>query len=94
MIVDPKAGIVSAALVRRQKQLIALAWAITMLPLLVFAYLTWQSLELKQDIAEARRTLKDAESDLRKLKEERGVEEQRKNELIAEKAKLERERSR
>jgi hypothetical protein len=91
MIVDPKAGIVSAALVRRQKQLIALAWAVTMLPLLVFAYLTWQSIELKQDIAEARRTLKDAESDLRKLKEERGVEEQRKNELIAEKAKLEHE---
>ena len=46
MIVDPKSTEKASPLVRRQKQLIAFAWAVTMLPLLVFAYLSWQSVEL------------------------------------------------
>jgi len=54
MIVDPASSAKGAPLVRRQKQLIALAWAVTMLPLIVFLYLSWQSVELHEKLAAER----------------------------------------
>jgi hypothetical protein len=54
MIVDPASAEKASPLVRRQKQLIVLAWVVTMLPLAVFGYFSWQSVELHEKLAAER----------------------------------------
>jgi cell division protein FtsB len=64
---------------RRQRFLLIIAWAATLLPLVAFAYLTWQSVELKREVDEARRDLTTvqeniggAHTELKKLEVARG----------------------
>jgi hypothetical protein len=55
---------------RRQKRLLVLAWAATLLPLLAFAYLTWESFDLKREVDETRAELKNLDQTKIKLKTE------------------------
>jgi cell division protein FtsB len=52
---------------RRQKRLLVVAWAATLLPLLAFAYLTWQSVELKGQVDSAKASVAEARTELEKL---------------------------
>ena len=52
------------ALDRRQRRLLVMVWASTLLPLLAFGYLTWQSLALNTQVQQAQDTLTKAEQQL------------------------------
>ena len=52
---------------RRQKLLLVFAWAATLLPLLAFGYLTWQSWELNKQVSEAQRKIASSTEHLNKL---------------------------
>lgn len=51
----------------RQQRLLVLAWTATLVPLLAFGYLTWQSWHLAQTVAESRRAVAAAESQVAAL---------------------------
>ena len=52
------------ALDRRQRRLLVMTWAATLLPLVAFGYLTWQSLQLNEGVQRAQATLEQARKDL------------------------------
>jgi hypothetical protein len=52
------------ALDRRQRRLLVMVWASTLLPLLAFGYLTWQSVALNTQVQEAQDTLTKAAQQL------------------------------
>jgi len=62
---------------RRQKRLLGAAWAATLLPLIAFAYLTWESWKLNQQVDAAKTQLmeldtkkKELEAELRRTEED------------------------
>ena len=56
---------------RRQKRLLVVAWAATLLPLFAFAYLTWQSVALKGQVDSAKASVAEARTELEKLDQTR-----------------------
>src|SRR5262245_54159491 len=59
------------ALDRRQRRLIFIAWGATLLPLIPFAYLTWQSLLLNRDVRAARTSLDEARAALQTVEQQK-----------------------
>lgn len=55
---------------RRQKYLLAFAWAATLLPLVAFVYFTWESVELKREVDRAKTDLQSLEKTRAQLKAE------------------------
>jgi hypothetical protein len=53
-----------AALDRRQRRLLLMTWAATLLPLMAFGYLTWQSLHLNEQVQQAQNTLDTSQKEL------------------------------
>lgn len=72
----------SDALDRRQRRLFVIAWGATLLPLVPFTYLTWQSYLLNRDVQQAQVTLEDAKTELLKV-------EAQKNKAVADLAETE-----
>jgi hypothetical protein len=95
----------TAGFERRQQRLLVLAWVVTLLPLVAFGYLTWESVVLKQQLERDRAALVTTQSELDALKSRKGRAEieldakekelaqaqQRKSDLEAALAKLEQE---
>lgn len=54
---------------RRQKRLFVVAWAATLLPLLAFGYLTFQSVELKHELVELKHQADKSRTELKELDE-------------------------
>ena len=52
------------ALDRRQRRLLVMVWASTLLPLAAFGYLTWQSVALNTQVQQAQDTLENAQKQL------------------------------
>ena len=52
---------------RRQKYLLMFAWAATLLPLVAFAYLTWESIELKRKVDNERKLVAQAQAERQEL---------------------------
>jgi hypothetical protein len=61
------------SLERRQRRLLVLLWASTLLPLLAFGYLTWQSWTLGTQVQEAQDTLKREQGALAKVNEQKAA---------------------
>jgi len=61
------------ALDRRQRRLLAMVWASTLLPLAAFGYLTWQSWTLGTQVKEAQDTLQKAQGELAKVNEQKAA---------------------
>lgn len=64
MMMQTNPDLDEAALDRRQRRLLVLLWASTLLPLLAFGYLTWQSLQLNEQVQHAQDTLDGAQKEL------------------------------
>lgn len=56
---------------RRQRRLLVIAWSATLLPLVPFIYLTWQSVVLNRDVQQAQDRLTEARDELQKVEEQR-----------------------
>jgi hypothetical protein len=59
------------ALDRRQRLLLAAAWGATLLPLVAFAYLTWQSVHLNRLVHDAQHTLQTAKDEFEAVKRQK-----------------------
>jgi hypothetical protein len=73
---------------RRQKWLLWMAWGATVVPLLVFAYLTWASYDMRRELRVMQKELEEAQHTLEKKKKELGEVEKKKAELEKQTAKL------
>ena len=56
---------------RRQRRLFVIAWSATLLPLVPFAYLTWQSYLLNRDVETAQARLDSARNELQTVEEQK-----------------------
>jgi chaperonin cofactor prefoldin len=79
----------SASPGRNQRRLLLLAWASTLLPLIAFGYLTWQSYEMGRQVDRARTELGDLEQQKASLEQQKAALEK---DLVQIQAKLEQQR--